>query len=55
MRQKVKDEMKETFIKECINIFKTMNEEQIREYVEFVLNRTINNLKKIKENRSEER
>ena len=42
-----KEEVTETFIKECLRRSKTLNEQQIREYVQFVLNRTRRNREEI--------
>lgn len=38
-----KEEVTETFIRECLKRAKTMDEQQIREHVQFVLNRTRRN------------
>ena len=38
-----KEEVTEAFIKECIKRSKSLNEQQIREHVQFVLNRTRRN------------
>ena len=38
-----KEEVTEEFIKECIKRTKSLNEQQIREHVQFVLNRTRRN------------
>ena len=38
-----KEEVTEAFIKECIKRSKTLDEQQIREHVQFVLNRTRRN------------
>ena len=38
-----KEEVTETFIRECLKRAKTMDEQQIRENVQFVLNRTRRN------------
>ena len=38
-----KEEVTEAFIKECIKKSKTLDEQQIREHVQFVLNRTRRN------------
>ena len=38
-----KEEVTETFIRECLKKAKTMDEQQIREHVQFVLNRTRRN------------
>lgn len=38
-----KEEVTETFIKECLKRAKTMDEQQIREHVQLVLNRTRRN------------
>ena len=38
-----KEEVIETFIRECLKRAKTMDEQQIREHVQFVLNRTRRN------------
>ena len=38
-----KEEVTETFIRECLKRAKTMDEKQIREHVQFVLNRTRRN------------
>lgn len=40
---KSEEEVTEAFIKECLKRSKTMNEQQIREHVQFVLNRTRRN------------
>ena len=38
-----KEEVTETFIRECLKRAKTMDEQQIREHVQFVLNRARRN------------
>ena len=43
----VKEEVTESFIKECIKRSKTLNEQQIREHVQFVLNRTRKNMEEL--------
>ena len=43
----VKEEVTEAFIKECIKRSKTLNEQQIREHVQFVLNRTRKNMEEL--------
>lgn len=41
--ESAKKEVTEAFVEECIKRSKTMDEQQIREYVQFVLNRTRRN------------
>ena len=41
--KRAKDEVTDTFIRECLKRAKTMDEQQIREHVQFVLNRTRRN------------
>ena len=49
MRNEIRNEMIDVFVEENTERFKELSPEQIKEHVEFVLNRTIENMKRQKE------
>ena len=48
-KAELKEEAINTFVEYCIERHKALTPEQIREHVHFILNRTIENMKKLKE------
>ena len=54
-REEIKQKMIDVFVEYCTKKYKTLTPQQIRKHVMLILNRTIKNIRRIKQMREEER